>query len=408
MSSWLKRALPTIGGGLAVAVIFVAVLSLPLSAAAPLGLSESEAASWIAGLYGVSAVLGLILTLRYRQPLVITGNIFIIIFVVRLAGDIPWPELVGASMLAGAVVLVLGPLGLTDRLAGWLPAPIVFGLLAGAVLPFFMDLFVVLGKDGVLNGVEVTSSERLMAAGTLAAYLAGRRWAEPRIPAIVPALAVGLVLAALTGSFGSAPDGELLLTPAVTAPAFSLTAILTATPVMVLFITLQANAPSVVYLRSEDFEPPERTVTVVSGAGTIAGSLLGPMGVSLSLPSTALTAGPDAGEHHLRYLGAVVGLGAAALIALLSGMAADLATVVARPLLVALVGVAVVDVLARALREITQGSLTLGPLFAFAIALTDVEVLRLGSFFWALAGGLLVSLLLERDGWKTLHREAPS
>ncbi|MDX1658623.1 MAG: benzoate/H(+) symporter BenE family transporter [Nitriliruptorales bacterium] len=408
MSSRMQAVLPALGGGLAVAVIFVAVLSLPLSAAEPLGLSGPETASWIAGLYGIPAVVGIILSVRYRQPLVVTGNIFIIIFVVRLGGDVPWAELVGASMLAGALVLVLGPLGLTDRLARWLPAPVVFGLLAGAVLPFFKDLFVVLGRDATLNGVDVAPNERLMAAATLAAYLAGRRWAEPRVPAIVPALVVGTLVAALTGGFGAASGGgEMFMAPVLTTPSFSLSAILTATPVMIVFIALQANAPSVVFLRSQGFDPPERTVSAVSGVGTVAGSLLGPIGVSLSLPSTALTATPDAGRHHLRYWGAVVSLGIALVVALFSGIAADLATVVARPLLVALVGVAVVDVLARALREVTQGPLVLGPLFAFAIALTDIELLRLGSFFWALAGGLLISLFLERDGWRRLQEDAP-
>jgi hypothetical protein len=50
--------------------------------------------------------------------------------------------------------------------------------------------------------------------------------------------------------------------------------------------------------------------------------------------------------------------------------------------------------------------LVLGPLFAFAIALSDMTVLSLGSFFWSLVLGTAISLLLERDGWKELRARA--
>ena len=98
-----------------------------------------------------------------------------------------------------------------------------------------------------------------MVAGALMAYVGGRRWAEPRIPALLPGLVVVLVSAGLTGGYGPAPDGDALVAPKLTAPVFSLAAILTVTPVMVVFITLQANIPSVVYLRVQGYRSPERT-----------------------------------------------------------------------------------------------------------------------------------------------------
>ena len=45
------------------------------------------------------------------------------------------------------------------------------------------------------------------------------------------------------------------------------------------------------------------------------------------------------------------------------------------------------------------GTLTLGPLFAFAIALSDMTLFGLGPFFWSLVVGTAISLLLEREGW---------
>jgi predicted benzoate:H+ symporter BenE len=51
--------------------------------------------------------------------------------------------------------------------------------------------------------------------------------------------------------------------------------------------------------------------------------------------------------------------------------------------------------------------LLLGPLFAFAITLSEISILGFGSFFWALVIGTGVSLLLERDELQVLRSPAP-
>jgi benzoate membrane transport protein len=53
------------------------------------------------------------------------------------------------------------------------------------------------------------------------------------------------------------------------------------------------------------------------------------------------------------------------------------------------------------LQEVTKGPLVLGPLIAFAISLSQLELFGFGRFFWALVLGLAVSWLLERDGMRS-------
>jgi benzoate membrane transport protein len=90
------------------------------------------------------------------------------------------------------------------------------------------------------------------------------------------------------------------------------------------------------------------------------------------------------------------------LISVLAGTAADLAVLVPPVLLLALAGLALVGALVGALKEVVRGPLVLGPIFAFTIALSDISLLSLGPFFWALVLGTAVSLMLERDEWKQL------
>jgi benzoate membrane transport protein len=383
----LSAALPII-------FLFIIVLSIPLTVAQELGLSAAETTSWILVLYGLPSVLSLTLSLLYRQPLLITGNIFAFIFLASLGDQLSYPELIGAYILAGVTVVLVSVLRLTGRLGAWIPEPVVLGLLAGAIVPFVTSLFTALGEAPVLVG------------GVFLTYLLGRRVLGTRLPAIFPALVAGLVIAGLTRQFGQVPARLTLPVPAVTRPVFSVQAILTATPVLVVLMTVQANLPSMIFMKSQGFHPPERTVDAVSGIGTLLGSLLGPVAVSVSLPATSFVAGPVAGELPLRHRAIYFAGGAGLLIGLLAGVAAELPVIIPTPLLLALAGLAVLDVLANTLQRSFQGPLLLGPLMAFAIALSEITLFGFGPFFWSLVLGTGVTLLLERDAFRKLRAGA--
>ena len=387
-----KTLLEPIAAGLSLAAVFLAVLAIPLDAAAELGLTASETSGWITVVYGVPSLVTLVLAFVFRQPLVMTGNVFILIFVRAVGTDLTWAELVGATMVAGIIVLALGTAGVTHRLAEYLPAPIVWGLLAGAVLMFLQDTFTFLGSSTLLVGA------------TLIAYFISRALFGNRIPAVLPALAVGLTTALVTAETGPVPE-PVWLPVTLTMPDLTLTAILTATPIFVVFITLQANVPSLVFLDTHGYQVNGRRISIISGLGTAIASVFGPMGFSLSLPATAIVGGTDAGEKGSRYHGAYVAGLAGLLIGVFAGLAADLTEFIPVVLLTTLVGLAVIAILAQALQEITKGPLVLGPLIAFAISLSQLELLGFGKFFWALVLGLAVSWLLERDAMRSIRSD---
>lgn len=394
LSESIRRGLPAFGAALRLILVFTTVLSVPLAVAQTMGLTAAQTTSWILALYGLPSLLSLLLAWRYSQPLLLTGNLFAIIFIRSLGNQISYPELIGAFVLAGAGVALLGALGLTNRLASWVPAPVVFGLLTGAVISFVVDIFNLLGEAPLLVG------------GTFLAYLLGRRYLGDRAPPIFPALAAGLAIAAATGGFGAFPTQLPPPAPIFTGPVFSLQAVATATPVLIVVIALQSNLPSLVFLRSQGYQPPRGVIDLISGLGTLVGSLFGPTAVSISLPATSLVAGPEAGERSIRHWAVYVSSAVAVLVGLLAGVAADLPALIPLPLLLTLAGLSLVGVLADALQKITQGPLLLGPLFAFVIALSDISLLGFGNYFWSLVIGAGISFMLERDGWQKLRDQA--
>lgn len=385
--SWLV----SFGAAVPMIILPVVILTIPVTIASQVALTSEQLSSWIIVLYGVPSVLGIALSYRYQQPLLFTGNVFIMIFFASLGGEHRYSDFVGAALLAGIAMAITSALGLTNWLSRCIPPPIVLGLLAGAVLPYVVDIFSMLNDEPAMIG------------GTVLAYFGGQRLLSSRIPAILPALVAGIIIAAFTGKIGDLPDTIPLPSLVVIWPTANLESIAAITPILLILLTLQSNVPSMVFLRTQGYSPPERHLNIISGIGTAIGSLAGPTGISLSLPATSIVSGPDAGDRHYRHRAVYISGGAVLVLALFSGVAAHLTAILPLSLMLTIAGLAIVGVLAHALRQITSGPLTLGPLMAFAVSLSDMSLLGFGSFFWGLAIGTAVSMIIEREALQAMH-----
>ena len=326
-NEWLHAA----GVAVPAVVVPVGVLAIVVGAAASLQLTEGQLVGWIVALYVVPGLLGAWLAFRHRQPLVLAGNVFAIILFASEGGRLTFAELAGASVLAGIVVMVLGGLGLTARLARWIPAPIVMGMLAGTVLPFVTRIFTSLDAAPLIVG------------GALIAYLLAHR-ALGQIASLPAAIVAGLLLAAATGHL-TAFAPPVIPALGLTVPTLSIVAVVTVTPILVIIMTIQSNIPSLVILRGQTYDPPERKVDLVSGLTTVLASVLGPNAVSLPLPLIGIIAGPDAGDPAGRYRAAVVVGAGLVIIGALGAVAVALLAVLPPPLIQALAGLALFRVL---------------------------------------------------------------
>ena len=135
-----------------ITIFSLAAVSLPLAAAQSLGLSSRQTGTWLFALYAVPGLATIILTLAYRQPLLVAWHIAVVAFIASLSQTIPYPDLLGAMIVAGLIVVALGALGLTTRVAAFVPTPVVFGVVAGNVLLFVVGTFEALQTDGLLVG----------------------------------------------------------------------------------------------------------------------------------------------------------------------------------------------------------------------------------------------------------------
>lgn len=373
--------------GTAIPLMITAVVSLtiPVTVAARIGLSPAHLSSWILVAFGAT-VSGIYLSWRYQQPLLLITNAFVIVFYASVAEDYAYAEFIGATIIAGMVIVLGSMLGILDLIARAVPMPVVFGLLAGIVLPYAVDIF------------SALNDEPFMIGATLLAYFVSFRLFGNRIPPVLPALLIGTLVALSAGRMGAPPDSIPLPSVVLTAPVFSAESIIAVTPVLVMVLTVQSTMPSIMYLRKQGYDPPEKRVYAAGGVITSIGSLAGPIGISLPFPGTSLLASPQAGDRRYRHHAIYIASSVALLIAVCAGIAADIHTILPLELMLTIAGLALTSVLVNALREVATSPLTFGPVFAFAIVLSDLSLLGFSPVFWGVVIGSGISLIFEREG----------
>ncbi|HLW46907.1 MAG TPA: benzoate/H(+) symporter BenE family transporter [bacterium] len=390
----LSRLIAPLTMALPVTIFGVAALSFPLTLARLLGVPGGATASWIATLYGVPGVLSLALTWWYRQPLLVAWSTLGTVAAATFVGQASYPELRGASMVAGALVFLLGAVGLSERVARWVPPPIVMAMVAGAVLPYVAGMFSTAGAAPLVVG------------GAFLAYILGRRFLPSRIPPVLPGVVVGLGAAAFTGILD--PRGFRFAAPALqgSAPGFAWTAIVSFAPVLAVLMSTSANLASVVYIRSQRYPAALRAIDIATGAATMAGSFFGFTPICMASFLAAPTAGPDAGDHDVRHWSVYFSSIGFFAIAALAGLAADLLRIVPLSVLLALAGLALISVLGATLQEAVRGPLVFGPLMTFAVAVSHLSYLGFGPLLWSLVIGTATSAVLEREQFAAVRAAA--
>ena len=118
--------------------IWYAFGAVPLHVAVSeqLGLEPSQTWTLLLIVWFSGAIASLLLTVAFRQPIPITWSIPGLIYLGTLAGRFSFPEIVGANLVAGILILVLAILGIGGRLMHWLPLPIIMGMFAGSMMGY--------------------------------------------------------------------------------------------------------------------------------------------------------------------------------------------------------------------------------------------------------------------------------
>lgn len=376
----------TIGAGL-VAAIFgcTGPALIVINGAQKSGLSAAETTSWIFGIYVFGGLISLVMALYYKQPITGAWSIPGAVLVVGALQDFSFPEMVGAFFSAGLIVLLVGVTGLVRKVATWLPFPIVMAMIAGALIRF---------ATGV---VDAATTLPIVVGAALVGYLILACFTKA-IPGVVGALIFGTAAAALTGSFSPIKGSLGFQAPALVTPEFNLGAVLAVGIPLALLVIGAENAQSMGVLMAERYRPPFNAMTVISGIGGLLAPLFGGHNANIAGPMTAICSSEQAGtDKNGRYAASVVNGILFCLFGVMAGAAVAIVGTLPSELTATLAGLAMIGVLLSAFQSsFGEKRYQLGAFVALIIAMSGVTILNISAPFWALVGGVLFSLALER------------
>jgi benzoate membrane transport protein len=368
----------------AVLVGFTSSVAIVFQAAAALGATPAQTASWIWALGLGMGLTSLGLSLKYRMPVLTAWSTPGAALLVTAGAGVPMAEAVGAFVVCAVLITLAGATGAFARVMDRIPQPLAAALLAGVLARFAFDAFAALPREPALVGAMC------------AAFVAGRRW-WPRY-AVPGVLAAGVAVAAAQGRLALGGIEWALATPVFTMPAFSVAAVVgIALPLFVVTMASQ-NLPGVAAQRAAGYAVPVSPAIATTGLATLVLAPFGAYALNLAAITAAICMGREAAVDPARRWWAsaaagvfyvVVGLLGGAVVALLAAFPPALVLAVAGLALLSTIGSA----LATAVKDEAERE---AALVTFVVTASGMALLGIGSAFWGLVAGVLVRLALRR------------
>lgn len=352
------------------------------------GLSEADLASWVFGAFFINGIITIAYCLAYRQPLAFFWTIPGTVLVGPALTHLTFPEVIGAFLATGVLMMALGFAGWVRRVMDAIPMPIVMSMVAGVFLSFGLDW------------VRAFQGNVWIAAAMTLVFLvlSGLPAVAARVPPLIAALAVGAVVIWQQGVFAPGLDAaNFFAAPQIRMPQFSWPAMLELVVPLAITVLVVQNGQGIAVLTAAGHTPPVNSIAVVCGVGTLASAVVGAAPTCLTGPVNAIIS--SGGARHTQYAAGVIVGGLALVFGLLSPLFTRLLLATPTAFIATLAGLAMLRVLQSAFLIAFQGRFTLGALVTFLVTVAGIPIFNIGAPFWALIAGAAVSLVLERGDW---------
>lgn len=363
-------------------------IAILLSAAQTGGLTDKEMVTWLFAGYGLGGLLTIFLSLLYRQPVSAAWSLPAAAIVGASLGHLSFPQVIGAYIVTGIIITIIGITGIARTSMDFIPLPIIMGMIAGVFLPFGLKLVSTFSVDPLLAFVTV---------GVFFLFSSGRIPAAFIPPILVATIAGGLLIA-WRGGFNAIDLAFSVTSPVFYKPEFNLGALLELVFPLTISVIGIHNTQGIGILKREGFIPPVNVMTLSCGLGSIFMGILGSVPTCITGPVSAIL--NSSGKRESRYAGSAVFGFLLFLSGLFAPVAIGLALMAPVNLINLLGGLALMRVLLDSFHSAFKSNFILGALVAFLVTISNVTFFNIGSAFWGLVGGCLFSILLEPEDYK--------
>lgn len=368
---------PVVAGLISVIVNYGGTFILVFQAAKVAGLGPELTASWVWSVSIGVGLTGLILSLRYREPIITAWSTPAAAFLVTALATTPYAEAVGAYMISALAFVLLGLSGYFDKVIRLIPAGLASGLLAGILLQFGIGAFGGASVDPVLVGLLIVT------------YVLLKRFSARY--AVVGILVLGFAFLLIEDRVELSGLELSFAAPVFSMPDFSLNALLSvALPLFLITLTGQ-YMPGMLVLRNDGFRTSANPIVALTGLGSLLMAPFGSHALNIAAITAAIATGKDAHEDpSKRWIAGIaagcfyvlVGVFGVTLAAVFMAFPATFITTLAGLALLGTIGTS----LAGAMADPTSRE---AALITFLASAANITLLGVGGAFWGLVIGLV-------------------
>lgn len=356
---------------------------LVIQAAQILGATPEQITSWFWALGLGIGLSGFILSWKFKYPVATSWSTAGLALILATGSGYSLYEAIGAFLICGLLTAILGFSGIFQKVLTYIPQSLTSAMLAGVLLKFGIALFASMQNDwGFILSL-------------LTVYIVSKRL-SPRYSIVMTVIA-GLLLCPMFMTFHTPILQWSLAKPVWITPEFTWSAILgLALPLFIINMASQ-YLPGIAMIKSYGYQPH---VNHLIGWTGVAQTLLAPFGcytVNIAAISAAVSlddqAHPDPQKRYIAGMSCgffyiVMGVFAATLTNLLMSFP--------HIFIVALAGIALLGTIghniAIAFHDIKERE---AALMTFLFSASSVQFFGIGSAFWGLLFGLLVSIFFK-------------
>jgi benzoate membrane transport protein len=371
-----------VAGFVAMMTGYTSSLALMFQAGRAAHLSDAQVSSWIWALSIGMALSTIVLSLRYRAPIVIAWSTPGAALLITSLPNVPYPAAIGAFLVCAVLIVLVGVTGVFDSIMRRLPSSLAAALLAGILFRIGIGLFSAAEHDTALVLVMLFS------------YLIVKRLA-PRY-AVVTSLLAGIAISGALGLLDFSHFSVALARPVFTMPVFTWSAAISiGVPLFIVAMTSQ-NVPGLAVLRADGYQTPSSPLITATGVASLLFAPFGSHGVNLAAITAAMCTGPDAHPDPRKRYTAALWCGVFYLVAgTLGATIAALFGAFPRTLVISIAALAlfgsIMNGLANAMSDPRQRE---PALITFMVTASGLTLLSIGSAFWGLVAGMLAYLIL--------------
>lgn len=367
-----------------------------LQAAASGGYSLEQAVHWMFATFLFGGLFGIFVPLYYRTPIVGAQTITGLAYLTTVTHQFSYNELVGAFIVSGLIIFIVGYFGVFAKLIRYVPREIISAMLAGIIVKFMIDLIVAI-EQMIIVGL----------AALLAFFICLK--SLQRIPPMIAAIFVGIVVLFLTQpvEFSEMSLSFSMLT--WQSPEFSVVSIIAVSIPLALLILSNDAAVGIAALQQNGYRIDVNRIITLSGVFSMIAAVFGGQSANIAGMMSAICSDQEAGPKEKRYIAPVFAGVMFVFIGIFAWKLLPFVNALPQAFIAMIVGFSLLAVFANSLSiGFSNPSRRMSTAIAFAISASNISVFHISAPVWALLIGTLIARFVEGEPEKKIEEQKAS